>query len=207
MPIYSARVTPARVPPALLLRAAHAGNTYAGDVLVQWLTLWAPRWCRAWFQRGLDCRGVSPEDVAQDVCLAVLSGRAVFTPRPGSGRTEWKQFSHWCWTLCRNKCADAHRHPEVRNTVLGPIDPDTVDPSQGPEERVIRNEAVREASAAAGALLAGLRPQWREVVTLRVLLEHDMYQAAAMMGCSPGNVRVMQHRALRQLRDSAAVAA
>jgi len=46
-----------------------------------------------------------------------------------------------------------------------------------------------------------LAPDQAEVVFLRVLAGFDVEDVAAVLGKTPGAVRVLQHRALRRLRE------
>ncbi len=48
-------------------------------------------------------------------------------------------------------------------------------------------------------LLEGLKPLQAEVLRLRVVAGFSAEEAAAHLGLSPGQIRVVQHRALRQL--------
>lgn len=52
--------------------------------------------------------------------------------------------------------------------------------------------------------LTCLAPDQAEVIFLRVLAELDVEDVAAVLGKTPGAVRVLQHRALRRLREQLA---
>ena len=53
--------------------------------------------------------------------------------------------------------------------------------------------------------LSGLAPTQAEVVFLRVLAGLDVDDVAAILGKTPGAVRVLQHRALQRLREKLTV--
>jgi RNA polymerase sigma-70 factor (ECF subfamily) len=52
--------------------------------------------------------------------------------------------------------------------------------------------------------LTCLAPDQAEVIFLRVLAGLDVEDVAAVLGKTPGAVRVLQHRALRRLREQLA---
>ncbi len=54
------------------------------------------------------------------------------------------------------------------------------------------------ASARAEMILAALPPRYRQVLELRFLRAYTLKEAAAELGVTVGNVKVLQHRALRQ---------
>jgi RNA polymerase sigma-70 factor (ECF subfamily) len=51
-------------------------------------------------------------------------------------------------------------------------------------------------------LVRALSPAQVEVVVLRVVHGLPVERVAALLGRSPGNVRILQHRALKRLRAS-----
>lgn len=59
-------------------------------------------------------------------------------------------------------------------------------------------EPSRTASVRAEAILAALPPRYRQVLELRFLRAYTLKETAAELGVSVGNVKVIQHRALRQ---------
>jgi len=128
------------------------------------------------------------EDVAQEVCIAVLTA----LPRY---RDMGRPFASFVFGIASHKVADARRSA-ARLAI--PVDnlPDAPDDQPGPEEAAVaRLEAQR-----ARALLARLPGHQRELLVLRVLTGLSAEETGAALGMSAGAVRVAQHRALGRLR-------
>jgi RNA polymerase sigma-70 factor, ECF subfamily len=128
------------------------------------------------------------EDVAQEVCIAVLNA----LPRyQDMGRP----FASFVFGIASHKVADARRHAARQPIPVEDL-PDSPDDQLGPEEAVVASlEAQR-----ARALLARLPGGQRELLVLRVLTGLSAEETGAALGMSAGAVRVAQHRALARLR-------
>jgi RNA polymerase sigma-70 factor (ECF subfamily) len=128
------------------------------------------------------------DDVAQDICLAVL--RAL--PRY---RDQGRPFEAFVYGIAARKVADAlrslARHPLPTDEL-----PDCVDDAPTPEDFVVRSSEA----ASANALLEQLPDRLREVMTLRVGAGMTAEETGAALGMSAGAVRVAQHRALTKMR-------
>lgn len=83
---------------------------------------------------------------------------------------------------------------------LDPSDPSTADTvsSSQPLESA---EAAEPAAVAAARVLAGLPEQYRRILRLRFLEGYSVREAAAALGVSVGNAKVLQHRALRRAAE------
>jgi RNA polymerase sigma-70 factor (ECF subfamily) len=129
--------------------------------------------------------------VTQEVCLAVLTGLPgyVDTGRP---------FRSFVFGIAAHKVADAHR-ASYRAPVVTDEVPDAADDAPGPEESALRSDDARRAHA----LLATLPDDQRELLLLRVAAGLSAEETGAVLGMSPGAVRVAQHRALNKLREVA----
>jgi RNA polymerase sigma-70 factor (ECF subfamily) len=169
----------------LVLRAQQGSNAAVRDLLAQV----RPAVLRYAVAR-LGRRDVA-EDVTQEVCLAVLTGLSRYedTGRP---------FRSYVFAIAAHKVADAHRS-SYRGAVAVPDVPDTPDDAPGPEEQALRNDDAR----AAHALLGTLPDDQRELLLLRVAAGLSAEEVGAVLGMSPGAVRVAQHRALNKLRAAA----
>src|SRR5579859_3177605 len=128
------------------------------------------------------------EDIAQEVCIAVLTA----LPRY---RDMGRPFASFVFGIASHKLADARRSA-ARLAIPTENLPDSPDDRPGPEEALVASlEAQR-----ARALLARLPGQQRELLVLRVLTGLSADETGAALGMSAGAVRVAQHRALARLR-------
>jgi RNA polymerase sigma-70 factor (ECF subfamily) len=134
-------------------------------------------------------RGVrDPEDLMQDVFVGVARGLATF-----SG--EWKAFRAWVLTIAYRPIID-HRRRASRSPVpsASPEEASSAEPT--PEDLVTTRAEVGKALAA----LDVLSDTERDVVLLRIIAGLDTDAVARAVGKRPGNVRVIQSRALQRIR-------
>lgn len=131
----------------------------------------------------------TPEDVAQEICLAVATSidRYSDTGRP---------FMAFVYGIAFNKVADAHR--SMARDKLSPVEdvPDTEVATITPEDAAMASAG----SNTVRALLDSLNEKARDIVILRVFVGLSAEETAQVMGSTPGAVRVAQHRALAKLR-------
>jgi RNA polymerase sigma-70 factor (ECF subfamily) len=174
------------LPDDVVSRATTGDPTAIGRVLgiVQPLVV---RYCRGRLGR----TSVSADDIAQDVCLAVL------TALPGF-RVPGRPFLAFAYGIAAHKVIDAHRAASRERADPVADLPDTVEAVGGPEERALRGELSDEL----GRLLDTLPRRQREVLVLRVALGLTAEETATAVGSTPGAVRVAQHRALARLREA-----
>ena len=146
------------------------------------------RYCRA-RMGGRDLSYLSADDVAQEVCLAVLKALPGYQDRGGS-------FLHLVRAIAANKVADAFR--AVARDRAKPVAelPDQPPAGNDPEDHALHVDL----GARLGRLLASLPKLYREILTLRIVTGLSAAETAAALGISPGNVRITQHRALIKLR-------
>jgi RNA polymerase sigma-70 factor (ECF subfamily) len=177
------------VPDDLVALAMQGDSRAVGRVLAIVRPL-VVRYCRARLGR-LDRSSVSADDVAQEVCLAVL------TALPGY-RVQGRPFLAFVYGIASHKVIDAHRSA-TRNRAEPVADiPDTAEAADGPEQRALRVELSDELSQ----LLDTLPEKQREILVLRVVVGLSAEETAEAVGSTPGAVRVAQHRALARLRKS-----
>jgi RNA polymerase sigma-70 factor (ECF subfamily) len=106
-------------------------------------------------------------------------------------------FRAWSFTIARRRLLDLRRRRARQRTA--PTTPERLVEAGGV------GDAEEEALASLGtgwavALIASsLPPAQAEIVLLRVLGDLGVSEVAAIVGKRPGNVRVLQHRALRRL--------
>ncbi|WP_433262513.1 RNA polymerase sigma factor ShbA [Actinosynnema sp. CS-041913] len=169
-----------------VVTAAVAGARDAVELLLKAVRPAVLRYCRARLGGG---SATPPDDVAQEVCLAVL--RAL--PRY---RDEGRPFLAFVYGIASHKVADAHRYG-ARNRVDPVADvPDAAVTEAGPELLFLRGELSEEMSR----LLDVLPPKQREILLLRVVVGFSAEETAEAVVSTPGAVRVAQHRALTRLR-------
>jgi RNA polymerase sigma-70 factor, ECF subfamily len=143
------------------------------------------RYCRARLSHH------AADDVAQEVCLALISARHGGQDNLPAGRT----VTAYAFGIAQHKVADAMR-ASARLAVPVSELPDIADARPGPEETVLarwEGEQVRRA-------LAQLPPPQRRLLQLRVVSGFTAAETGAVLGMSAEAVRVAQHRALARMR-------
>jgi RNA polymerase sigma-70 factor (ECF subfamily) len=176
--------------PDELVRSAMAGDRAAVGRLLAIVRPVVVRYCRARLSRP-DGALISADDVAQEVCIAVLTA----LPRY---RAQGRPFLAFVYGIAANKVIDAHRSA-ARNRAEPVEDlPDPVETADGPEERALRVEMSEEL----GRRLDTLPARQREILVLRVAVGLSAEETAQAVGSTPGAVRVAQHRALARLRSA-----
>ena len=131
------------------------------------------------------------EDIAAETWVHVIRG----LPRFIGDEAAWRA---WLFTTARRRLIDQarvrKRHPaEPLDDVSAAEMPRTPDAAQIALENLATESAI--------ALLSQLpRPQ-AEVIMLRVVAGLDTEAVAALLGKTPGNIRVMAHRGLKKLED------
>jgi len=146
------------------------------------------RYCRA--RVGKQERSfASADDVAQEVCLAVLTALPAY-------RDQGKPFLAFVYGIAQHKVADAHRSASRNRSDPVADVPEDVEVDTGPEQHVMHGELTKRMSR----MLDVLPDKQREIVVLRVLVGLSAEETAETVGSTPGAVRVAQHRALSRLR-------
>jgi RNA polymerase sigma-70 factor (ECF subfamily) len=177
----------AHVPDDLVSRAK-AGDRGAVENVITTIRPLVVRYCRARLGR-VDRSSISADDVAQEVCLAVL------TALPGY-RVQGRPFLAFVYGIASHKVIDAHRAASRNQAESVPDVPDRVGSSESPEQHTLRVELSEEM----GRLLDKLPEKQREILVLRVVVGLTAEETADAVGSTPGAVRVAQHRALSRLR-------
>ncbi|WSA45831.1 RNA polymerase sigma factor ShbA [Streptomyces sp. NBC_01803] len=176
---------------ALVHRAAEGDAQATHDLLAHVHPL-ALRYCRMRLARLPGEARHFVDDLAQEVCLAVLCA----LPRY---RDTGRPFDAFVVAIAQHKVADLQRAALRRpGSTAVPSDemPERPDDSLGPEERALLSSDAEWARK----LLANLPDHLRELVLLRVAVGLTAEETGAKLGMSPGAVRVAQHRALSRLR-------
>ncbi len=171
---------------AVLVAAAVNGERDAVEGVLRWVRPLVLRYCRA---RVGGQAFASADDVAQEVCLAVL------TALPGY-RDQGRPFLSFVYGIASHKVSDAHRNAARNRADSVPELPETQETAEGPEAQVLQNEVTGRMAK----LLHNLPERQREVLVLRVVVGLSAEETAEAVGSTPGAVRVAQHRALSRLR-------
>jgi RNA polymerase sigma-70 factor (ECF subfamily) len=173
---------------ALVARAA-AGDGRAIDALMASVQPGVVRYCRARLGRYQGGYGLA-DDVAQEVCLGVLSALPRFSD-------QGRPFSALVFTIAANKVADAQR-TVIKSASVKVTDevPDVADSAPGPEQQAVAADLARRLSS----LLAHLSDTHREVIVLRIAVGLSAEEVGTALGMTATAVRVAQSRALNRLR-------
>lgn len=176
---------------AAVVLSAVSGERRAVDRLLALIRPLVVRYCRARVGRQ-ERSFASADDVAQEVCLAVLTALPTY-------QDQGRPFLAFVYGIAAHKVADAHR-AAARNRAEPVAEvPDSPEPDAGPEQRAMREEL----STRMADLLRVLPAKQREILVLRVMVGMSAEETAVMVGSTPGAVRVSQHRALARLRTAA----
>lgn len=105
-------------------------------------------------------------------------------------------FSSWLFRIARNRVIDYYRvkresvslDDEIAVAVEGPLD------LEGDADRALMMQKVEQA-------LRTLVPDHQEVIILRYIEELSLKETAAVMERSEGAVKLLQHRAMKELRE------
>ena len=153
-----------------LIVAAVRGDRRARDELLALIQPLVLRYCRGKMGRQESVLG-SADDVAQEVCVAVVSALGSYQPAGLS-------FRGFVYGIAAHKVADAFRAIGRNRTEPVAELPDVAVATDGPEQHAL----TAERSAALGALLAHLTPRQREVLVLRVAVGLSAEEAAQAVG-------------------------
>jgi RNA polymerase sigma-70 factor (ECF subfamily) len=176
---------------AVIVGAAVAGERAATERLLGYVRPLVVRYCRARVGRQ-ERSFASADDVAQEVCLAVLTALSSY-------RDQGRPFLAFVYGIAAHKVADAHR-AAARNRAEPVAEvPDEPELDAGPEQRAMRVEMTSQMAD----LLQVLPAKQREILVLRVVVGLSAEETADAVGSTPGAVRVAQHRALARLRAAA----
>lgn len=178
----------------VLVGAAINGDRSAVERLLRSIQPLVVRYCRARVGRQ-ERSYASADDVAQEVCLAVLSALPSY-------RDQGRPFLAFVYGIAAHKVADAHRTAARNKSEPVPEFPDTPELRDGPEQRAMSGEL----SGRMARLMSTLPPKQREILVLRVVVGLSAEETADAVGSTPGAVRVAQHRALNRLRKALAAA-
>jgi RNA polymerase sigma-70 factor (ECF subfamily) len=132
-------------------------------------------------------RAEDAEDLTQQVFLQAW--RALGRYRQGT-----TPFIAWLFTIAHNTVVSFYR----RNKGVFSLETDLVErPSPDGVEEPIETQLEHERARRA---MARLKPEQQLVLSMRFLENLDFHDIGSALGKSEGNIRVIQHRALHELR-------
>lgn len=135
------------------------------------------------------------EDVTQETCLALADALPRFDG-------DASRFISFVFGIASNKVLMSQRSRGRRPEVAVADVPDASSAAPGPAETMEREDALR-------GLIGKLKilpDRHRNVLLLRVVAQLSAEEVAAAIGTTAANVRVIQHRALTNLRAALAAA-
>lgn len=174
-----------------LLAAACAGSSAAIEEVLTQLRPLVVRYCRARLGGRL-YRMADADDCVQDVLLAVFAALPHYRPPADT-------FIGFVFGIAAHKVANTyHRRGTDRSGPFADIaDWNITDPAASPSDHAERADNARQIRM----LLAHLPDRAREVLVLRIAVGLSAQATADALGLpSAGAVRILQHRALTQLR-------
>ncbi|WP_436493116.1 RNA polymerase sigma factor ShbA [Actinokineospora sp. HUAS TT18] len=172
--------------------AAIAGDARATQELLVFLRPLVVRYCRAKLGR-LPRSFSSPDDVAQEVCVAV------FRALP-SYQQLGRPFLSFVYGIAAHKIADVHRANTRDKSDPTAEAPDVMSLEDGPEQITLRHELAEQT----GALLRILTQRQRDILVMRIVMGMSAQETANAIGTTAEAIRVAQHRALNRLRKQLA---
>ncbi|QJY45021.1 sigma-70 family RNA polymerase sigma factor [Pseudonocardia broussonetiae] len=170
-----------------LARLAGAGDRAALDQFLRRIRSPVIRFCRSKLLGSIGAQG--PDDVAQEVLLAVCEALPRFRPDGSS-------VMAFVFGIARFKLVDAFRAGGRDRSVPSDALPEAADDDPGTEHAAVLSTEIVRLRLAMDQLL----PHHREVIGLRVAMGYSGAEVAALLGTTPGAVRVTQHRAMARLR-------
>lgn len=168
-----------------VLEAARSGAGWAYERLFVWLAKPVAAYLRG---SGVE----DPDGSANDVMLRAFTSIERF-------RGDEDRFRSWVFTIAHHLVVDERRRM-ARRPRSSPIESAGAEPGE-PEAAAEAHALVTLGDERVRELLAGLAPDQRDVVVLRVVADLSIEATAAALGKRPGAVKALQHRAMRNLRS------
>lgn len=171
----------------VLVERAAGGDALAQGDLLERLRPRLVLWCASRMGPGLRAK-VQPEDIAQEVLLALHTALPTFDPSGGEGA-----FLRWVFKIAEFRICDlVDHHGALKRKTVPPRSFAQTSASQ----LVARNEAVTHLLKAMDAM----PEDYRTVIQLRRLEERSFEEVAEIMERSTGATHTLYWRALEALR-------
>ena len=167
-----------------VLEAARGNAGWAFERLFRWLAKPVTAYLRG---AGVE----DPDGTANDVLLRAFTSLERF-------QGDEDRFRSWVFTIAHHLLIDERRRV-ARRPRSAPLESAGAEP--GPPAAAAEAFAfITLGDERVQALLAGLAPDQRDVVLLRIVADLSIEDTAAALGKRPGAVKALQHRAMRALR-------
>jgi RNA polymerase sigma-70 factor, ECF subfamily len=173
-----------------LVAAALAGHPRAREQLLAEIHPMVLRYCRGRLG-GRETVSGSADDVAQEICLAVVKVLPSY-------RVTGRSFRAFVYAIAAHKVTDVFRASGRNRADPVAEVPDGAVAGSGPQDRLLSVELTEQLAD----LLGLLTVRQREVLLLRVAVGLSADETAQALGTTAGAVRVTQHRALTRLRHA-----
>ncbi|WP_084721899.1 RNA polymerase sigma factor ShbA [Rhodococcus marinonascens] len=140
----------------------------------------------------VDSSHVCADDVAQDVCLALMGALSTY-------EDQGKSLLSFIFGIAAHKVSDARRRAARWSVATARTAAETkvVSVDDDPEHQVLRGESHSSMSQ----LVETLSTRHQQVLFMRIVVGMSAEQTARVLDTTPGAVRVAQHRALNHLRE------
>ena len=125
-----------------------------------------------------------PEDLCSEVWIKIAGSITGF-------QGDSNAFKGWIYTIARNAATDLARKKQRTGTSV----------ELAEEDWVGENSTMVEVMD----LVKRLPQEYAEIIMLRIVADLDASEVAEIVGKTQGNVRVLTHRGLKQLKDMLAV--
>jgi RNA polymerase sigma-70 factor (ECF subfamily) len=173
-----------------LAARAGVGDEDALDVLMISVQPLVKRYCQTRLAPGASVH--SGEDVAQEVCLALIGALPKY-------RNDGTSFLSFLYRIASHKVADAYRSMATSRRYLDVVEevPERQWCGPEPEQAALESELALRMHQ----LVDRLPQSQQAILVLRVTGGFSAPETARLLGSTPGAVRVAQHRALCSLRE------
>ncbi len=121
------------------------------------------------------------EDCVQESLIAIHRARHTFDPA--------RRFRPWMFAIVRNKTIDMLRRHRSNQVT-----------SNNEFDTQIQTTSTMDDTVAAGELMGGLSPQYRQAITLTKIIGLSNAEAAGQLSISESAMKVRVHRAIHQLK-------
>lgn len=103
-------------------------------------------------------------------------------------------FSSWLYQIARNEVIDHYRTKKQTTDLESIAEPETTDPTERNLDLNFQMEKVRQA-------IARLSQEHQDILIMRFIEELSPEEVSEILGKPAATVRVLQHRALKKLKE------